>query len=303
MKNIKFYFSSARPKQWIKNLLVFAAPFFAYKFNSEIFLNSLKAFIIFSTISSAIYFLNDAIDFEKDRLHPKKKLRPIAQGLISRKAAIKLSFVLLIFGNLYAFYASYFFAILVTTYCLIQIAYCNFLKEKPILDIYCISSGFILRALAGGAISDIYLSPWFILTIGLMALFLAIEKRKAELRFYIETGIVIKKVLKIYSLPLLIRLENIVSASSFITYSLWASGPTLNGAKTSWMLLTIPFILYGIFRYQMLSDPKEWSIESFNFKKSISTESPEEVLFNDRVLQINIIAWLLSVLIIFKFTG
>lgn len=302
MKNIKIYFISARPKQWIKNLIVFAAPFFAYKFNSQIFFNSLKAFIIFSVISSSIYFLNDAIDFEKDRLHPKKQLRPIAKGLISRKSAIKISLLLLIFGNLYAFYSSYSLAILVITYCVIQIAYCNFLKEKPILDIYCISSGFILRALAGGAISDIYLSPWFILTIGLLALFLAIEKRKAELRFYEETGILMKQVLKIYSLPLLIRLENIVSASSFITYSLWASGPTLNGAKTSWMLLTVPFILYGIFRYQMISDPKDLSIESFKFKKSISTESPEEVFLDDRALQINFIAWLFSVLIIFKIT-
>ena len=109
MKNIKFYLISARPKQWIKNLLIFAAPLFAYKFNSEIFFNSLNAFIIFSIISSAIYFLNDAIDFEKDRLHPKKKLRPIAKGLISRKGAIKISFLLLISGNLYAFYTSYSF--------------------------------------------------------------------------------------------------------------------------------------------------------------------------------------------------
>jgi len=301
MNKFKFYLKAARPKQWSKNLFVFAAPLFANNFNLQILINSLFAFTLFSTISSAIYFLNDAIDIEKDKLHPKKKFRPIAYGYISQKEAIQTSIILLIFGNALAFIFNKYFGIIIIIYCLIQISYCIYLKDKPILDIYCISSGFLLRALAGGVSTGVNLSPWFMLTVFLIALFLAIEKRKAELRFFLSSGSLGKNVLKSYSLSLLIRIENIVSTSSFITYSLWASGPLLNGAKTSWMLITIPFVLYGIFRYQLLSDPDKSNIEKT--LQSFTAEAPEELLLNDKVLQINIAIWLLTTLIIFKLTS
>tara|TARA_B100000886_G_scaffold226631_1_gene157940 strand:- start:4258 stop:5163 length:906 start_codon:yes stop_codon:yes gene_type:complete len=301
MNKFKFFLKAARPKQWSKNLFVFAAPLFAYNFNIQILINSLIAFILFSTISSAIYFLNDAIDIEKDKLHPKKKFRPIAYGYISQKEAIKTSIILLIFGNALAFIFNKYFGIIIIIYSLIQISYCTYLKDKPILDIYCISSGFLLRALAGGVSTGVNLSPWFMLTVFLIALFLAIEKRKAELRFFLSSGSLGKNVLKSYSLNLLIRLENIVSTGSFITYSLWASGPLLNGAKTSWMLITIPFVLYGIFRYQLLSEHNKSNIEK-NLQ-SFTAEAPEELLLNDKVLQINIALWLLTTLIIFKLTS
>ena len=301
MNKFKLYLKASRPKQWLKNLFVFAAPLFAYNFNLKILTNSLIAFTLFSAISSAIYFLNDAIDIEKDKLHPKKKFRPIASGYISQKEAIKTSIILLIFGNALAFIFNNYLGIIIIIYCLIQITYCIYLKDKPILDIYCISSGFLLRALAGGVSTGVNLSPWFMLSVFLIALFIAIEKRKAELRLFISSGSLGKNVLKSYSFSLLIRLENIVSTSSFITYALWASGPLLNGAKTSWMLITIPFVLYGIFRYQLLSDPDKLNAEK-NLQ-TFSAEAPEELLLNDKILQINILIWLLTTLIIFKLTS
>ena len=303
MIKFKYYLIAARPKQWIKNLIVFSAPLFAYQLTPKTFFESLIAFIIFCIVSSGIYFLNDSIDYEKDKIHPKKKFRPIAADFISRKNAIKFSFILITFCILFSLYINKFLGLIIFLYCLIQILYCISLKEKPLLDIYCISSGFLLRALAGGAISGIRFSPWFMLTVGLLALFLAIEKRKAELRFFLNGGSIQKKVLKIYSLPLLMRLENLVSTASFITYSLWASGPTLNGAKTSWMLITIPFILYGIFRYQLLSDPEKSSRYLPNDYGVIASEAPEEVLLKDKGMQINLITWFLITLTILKFTN
>jgi hypothetical protein len=144
----------------------------------------------------------------------------------------------------------------VLLYGLIQVGYCFQLKRMPLLDLFCIASGFLLRAIAGVVAGGFGFSPWFLLTVGLLALFLAIEKRKAELRVAQDLGVIYsRKVLERYSLPLLLRLESLVATSAFMSYSLWAAGPALNGASTTWMLVTVPFALVGIFRYQLLSDP------------------------------------------------
>ena len=130
-----------------------------------------------------------------------------------------------------------------------------------------------------------------------MALFLAIEKRKAELRNTINTGVVTRKVLLRYSLPLLQRLESLVACSAFMSYTLWSSGPSLNGASTSWMLLSIPFVLVGIFRYQLLSDPEEFQRRKKIFPDK-NTENPEEILLTDKGIQLSIIGWLVTVLLV-----
>ena len=131
------------------------------------------------------------------------------------------------------------------------------------------------------------------LTVGLLALFLAVEKRKAELRTALDRGVITRKVLLRYSLPLLQRLESIVASSSFMAYALWSAGPALNGAETSWMLLSIPFVLAGIFRYQLLSDPEE-SERRFQDSPDKTTEKPEEILLNDRGIQLTLIGWLIT---------
>ena len=177
------------------------------------------------------------------------------------------------------------------------LVYCLYLKRKPILDIFSIASGFLLRAIAGIAACSLPNSPWFLLTVGLLALFLAIEKRKAELRLSSEKGQVTREVLKRYSLPLLLRLEGLVSTSAFITYSLWASGPVLKGAGSTWMMLTIPFVLVGIFRYQLLSDPDE-SMRRKESNPDHATEKPEEIFLTDKGIQLTFLSWLATTAII-----
>jgi 4-hydroxybenzoate polyprenyltransferase len=173
------------------------------------------------------------------------------------------------------------------------------LKNIPLLDLFCISSGFLLRAIAGGLSSNIILSQWFLLTIVLLAFFLAVEKRKSELIQFQSNKKMTRKVIKKYSLPLLLRMESLSANSAFISYALWATGPLLNGATNRWMIITVPIVLYGIFRYQLLSDPNQIILKRHS-KVQLSAQNPEEILLKDKGIQFTIILWLIITLVIFK---
>jgi 4-hydroxybenzoate polyprenyltransferase len=285
---------AARPRQWPKNLLVFAAPLFAFRFELDVWLRSGGALVAFCLISSAIYLLNDCLDLQADRAHPRKRLRPIAARMVSVSAALTTAAVLALLSLSLAVFIIPALGVVVLFYGLIQILYCVSLKRVPLLDIFCIASGFLLRAIAGVVAGGFGFSPWFLLTVGLLALFLAIEKRKAELRVAQGLGVITRKVLERYSLPLLLRLESLVATSAFMSYSLWAAGPALNGASTTWMLLTVPFALVGIFRYQLLSDPEEAERRRLLAPERTS-EKPEEILLGDRGIQFTLLAWLFTV--------
>jgi decaprenyl-phosphate phosphoribosyltransferase len=288
---------ACRPRQWSKNLLVFAAPLFAFRFEADVWLPAGGALVAFCLISSAIYLLNDCLDVAADRAHPSKRNRPIAAGLVSVQAALTTAAVLAVASLSFAAWVAPPLAGVVLLYGLIQVGYCLQLKRLPLLDLFCIASGFLLRAIAGAVAVLLPPSPWFLLTVGLLALFLAIEKRKAELRVAQDRGVITRKVLERYSLPLLLRLESTVATSAFMSYSLWAAGPALQGAPTSWMLLTVPFVLVGIFRYQLLSDPEEadrrqlWAPER-------NSEKPEEILLGDRGIQLMLFGWLVTTAVI-----
>tara|TARA_Y100001968_G_scaffold330729_1_gene383382 strand:+ start:1220 stop:2146 length:927 start_codon:yes stop_codon:yes gene_type:complete len=288
---------ACRPSQWTKNFLVFAAPLFSFQFDPAIWINSVIAFITFCLISGAIYLFNDIQDIASDRIHPAKRFRPIASGNLPVPIALFSSISLFLCSIILALVISIKLGLIILMYGLIQIAYCLRLKKEPLLDILCISSGFLLRALAGVLASDLSFSPWFILTVGLLALFLAVEKRKAELRYYKKSEILTRQVLKRYSLPLLLRFENLLASSAFISYSLWAAGPALNGAISQWMLLSTPFVLIGIFRYQLISDPEE-SERRKSKGKQLTTEKPEEILLGDKGIKLTILGWLITVFII-----
>ena len=294
---MKYYLFAFRPRQWTKNLIVFAAPFFNFEFRSEIWFSASYAFIIFCMISSSVYLINDSLDIEVDKKHPEKRLRPIASGKVSISKARTLSTALFCLSFYFSWQISSLLTLIILLYFFIQIIYCFKLKNQPILDIFCIASGFLLRGIAGLVAAFLPISPWFLITIGLSALFLVIEKRKAELRLAIEKKLFTRRVLERYSLPLLLRLESCVSTSSFVTYSLWASGPTLGGAKSPWMMLTIPFVLFGIFRYQFISDPEEANRLKVS-KPLINCEKPEEILLSDLGIRITILGWILTTLII-----
>ena len=285
---------ACRPRQWSKNLLVFAAPMFAFRFQSvELWWAVAVSLVCFCLLSSAVYLLNDSLDVEADRMHPRKCYRPIAAGLVSVPQALLTSLGFVILSLLLGLTVALPLAAVFLLYLVIQLAYCFRLKREPLLDLFCIASGFLLRAVGGGVAAQLALSPWFLLTVGLLALFLAVEKRKAELNLAEETGVLTRSVLTRYSIPLLLRLETLVATSAFISYSLWAAGPALNGASTSWMLLTVPFVLVGIFRYQLLSDPQEAQRRRHSLEvPDVTTESPEEILFADQGIRLTVLAWL-----------
>lgn len=289
--------SACRPRQWTKNLLVFAAPLFAFRFDANVWLPATEALVAFCLISSAIYLLNDCLDVAADRAHPSKRNRPIASGLVSMPAAQATAAVLAVVSLTLAALVGPALAGCVLLYGLIQVGYCMQLKRVPLLDLFCIASGFLLRAIAGAVAAQVPPSPWFLLTAGLLALFLAIEKRKAELRVAQDQGVITRRVLERYSLPLLLRLESTVVTSAFMSYSLWAAGPALRGAPTSWMLLTVPFVLAGLFRYQLLSDPEEQERRTERAPNQ-NSEKPEEILLGDLGIKLTLVGWMITTAII-----
>jgi len=297
MKFLNALLQSCRPRQWSKNLLVYASALFSFQLIAQIWLNSTLALMSFCLISSCIYLINDVIDINADRSHPTKKYRPIASGLVLSKEALITAAILFLLSIRIALVVNQGLALTIIGYTGIQLAYCLKLKREPLLDIFCIAAGFLLRALAGLKATGLGSSPWFLLCVGLLALFLAVEKRKAELRVSLDRGVVTRKVLSRYSLPLLQRLESLLSSSAFMAYALWSAGPTLQGASTSWMLLTVPFVLVGIFRYQLLSDPEE--IERRTARNpDQTTEKPEEILLGDRGVRLTLLGWIATVMVI-----
>lgn len=293
----KAFLGACRPRQWPKNQLVYASALFSFQSDSQIWINSSIALLSFCLISSAVYLVNDVIDVQADRAHPTKCRRPIASGALAIPAALGGSLVLACTSLAVAASLSQALAAVILAYALIQLAYCLQLKRKPLLDIFCIASGFLLRALAGLVATGLGASPWFLLTIGLLALFLAVEKRKAELRISMDRGVVTRQVLIRYSLPLLHRLESLVASSALMAYALWSAGPTLKGASTSWMMLTLPFVLVGIFRYQLLSDPEEAQRRATD-NPNQTTEKPEEILLGDRGIHLTLLGWLTTVVVV-----
>jgi len=292
---IKNLFLASRPNQWTKNLLVFLAPLFAFSFETQTLLTSIKAFIAFCLISSSIYLINDSIDKNKDKEHPTKKFRAIASGLVSIKSAFLLSLVYLSLSLFIGFSINIFFGFILVLYFLVQILYCFKLKQIPIIEFFCIASGFILRSVAGGVAANIFISSWFLLSVGMLSLFLAVEKRKAEIVNLQNSKLNTRKVLKSYSLTLINKFEAVLTSSTIMTYSLWAYGPSIGGSKSPLMIITIPLVMLGIFRYQMLSDIKQNRI----FKKSnINLETPEKIIFTDKPIQIIVLSWLLIIIYI-----
>lgn len=262
-------------------------------------LGSLLAFVLFCCASSSFYLLNDIADIESDRQHPIKCQRPIAAGLVSIPVAIGMALVLLGSALILSWLQSPSLGVTIIGYTLLQIAYNLKLKHKVIVDIIAIGTGFVLRACAGAAATGIVLSPWFILCVALLALFLGIEKRKAELRLLETRGGKTRAVLERYSLPLLIRMESTVTTGTLMAYALWSSGPQVRGASTPWMLLTFPFVLYGIFRYQLLSDSQEIARRSdIDLKKGGTTERPEEILLKDLPILTTVLGWVLTTFMI-----
>ena len=239
--------------------------------------------------------INDSIDKDKDKEHPTKKFRAIASGLVSIKSAFILSLVYFSLSFIIGFSINIFFGFILVLYFLVQILYCFKLKHIPIIEFFCIASGFILRSVAGGVAANIFISSWFLLSVGMLSLFLAVEKRKAEILNLQNSKLNTRKVLKSYSLTLINKFEAVLTSSTIMTYSLWAYGPSIGGSKSPFMIITIPLVMLGIFRYQMLSDIKQNRILK---KSNINLETPEKIIFTDKPIQIIVLSWLLIIIYI-----
>ncbi|QQS34689.1 MAG: decaprenyl-phosphate phosphoribosyltransferase [Ignavibacteriales bacterium] len=252
---IKDYLSLFRIPQWIKNLFVFVPIMFAQKlFDSGYFLTALEGFLIFSLTSSIVYTINDTVDAEADKLHPKKKNRPIASGKISKIGAVSAAVVLtaivitsLTFYNLY-------FIISVGSYLLLNICYSFFLKHVVLLDIFSIAAGFMLRVIGGAFIIDVEISSWLILTTLFISLFLGVMKRHSELiRFKNSENPETRKVLAFYSTDFTTQMATVSASAVIICYALYTVAErTVSVFHTENLIYTTPIVVFGIFRYMFL---------------------------------------------------
>lgn len=277
---------AARPRQWVKNVLVLAAPLAAGKTAAgdlvvgdwTVIWHVGIAFVVFCLAASGIYLINDALDVEADRAHPTKRYRPIAAGVVPVNLAYALSVVLLAGSVLLSFVANWHLAVVMGVYIAIQLAYCFGLKHQAVLDICIVSSGFLLRAVAGGAAADIKLSQWFLLIMAFGSLFMAAGKRYAELKIALDTGAKIRKSLQYYT-PTYLRFVWTVSATAVVVfYGLWAFEQGRAKDTDLFAISMIPFTV-AILRYAVDVDGGE-------------AGEPEEIALGDRVLQFLAIAWI-----------
>jgi 4-hydroxybenzoate polyprenyltransferase len=266
-----------RPRQWPKNALVYVALIFDGKLTDpDSFLRTTAAFVLLCMMSSAVYIMNDLVDIEKDRQHPSKRNRPLAAGELSPALAGGVAVILAGISLVVGFLLSPAFTAILLTYLVIQIAYTFTLKNIVLLDVLTVSAGFILRVAAGVAVIHVErFSPWLYVCTGLLALFLALGKRRHELNLLGEEAGNHRSILNEYNLDLIDRLSGIVTTSAFVAYSLYtflAEGLPPNNL----MMLTIPFVLYAIFRYLYLIHIRH------------EGGAPEEIFLKDRPMQITL---------------
>lgn len=280
--------TTMRPKHWVKNMLIFIALVFDQQLvNWASFSRILAGFLLFNLLTSAVYIINDLTDLEADRQHPQKRLRPIPAGKLPSSVALIASILLLFIVAVGSVWLGVGFALICLAYLLLNLAYSKWLKHIPILDVMILASFYVLRVGAGVVLIVVArFSPWLYVFTTFLALYLGIGKRRAELALLTDNANSHRKVLEGYTLPLLDQLTIIVSGSAIITYSLYTfSAPNLPANHT--MMLTIPFVVYGIFRYLYLVQVEQVG------------GAPEEVLFTDRPLQVCITLWALVILIVF----
>jgi 4-hydroxybenzoate polyprenyltransferase len=273
-----------RPRQWAKNVFVFAALVFAERLDDPTaVLRVCAAFAIFCVLSSAVYLINDVRDREADREHPHKRQRPIAAGELSPGFASVASTVLAVAALFAAFRLSEGFGRVAAAYLILNLAYSFGLKRVVILDVMMVASGFLLRAFAGALVVDVAISRWLVLCTGLLALFLGFVKRRQEIAAT-EGGSATRPILREYSLPFLDQMIAVVTGATVVAYSLYAFSPEVAlKLGTENLGLTIPFVLFGIFRYLYLVHQRGVG------------ENPTTVVLTDLPLIVDVVLWAVAV--------
>jgi 4-hydroxybenzoate polyprenyltransferase len=280
--------ASLRPRQWTKNLLVFAGLIFSQGLHEPALVaRSTLAFMLFCLLSGGVYLINDVVDAERDRAHPQKRQRPVASGRLSVKVALAAGVALLVGASAAGFLLSARFGAVSVGYVALLTVYSIGLKHVVIVDTLVIAAGFVLRALAGVVVLDIPFSHWFLLCTSLLALFLTFGKRRHEL-IALEGGAAEHRpILSEYSPQLLDQMIAVVTASTLMAYALYTVAPeTQARLGTSLLPLTIPFVLYGIFRYLYLL-----------YRRDLGG-NPSEHLLTDRALLLDIGLWGVTVIVV-----
>ena len=270
-----------RPRQWVKNCVIFAALLFSQTFTEPAHvIRSLAAFVLFCAVSSAVYIFNDILDLENDRSHPTKSKRPIAAGEVSIVQGAVLGVTLALAAVCLSWWLSPGFALPVMTYLVSNILYSLWLKRVVIVDVMIISSGFVIRAVAGGVVIGVQVSEWLILCTILLSLFLGFTKRRQELAQLEGVAANTRAILREYSVAFLDQMISIVTAATVVAYFLYTMAPeTRAKLGTPYLPVTIPFVLYGIFRYLYLVHQKHLG------------ENPTGALYADRPLFLTVLLW------------
>lgn len=276
-----------RPRQWAKNLFVFAGLLFSQKLFTPLAGVAFAAFVIFCALSGAIYLLNDVADRDKDRLHPRKRERPVASGRLSVRAAVAAAVTLIVLALAASVFVSWAFAAVAAAYAALLTLYSAWLKHVVLVDVLVVATGFVLRAVAGAVAIGVEISGWLLICTILLALFLALGKRRHE---YLALGggaATHRPILAEYTAELLDQMIAVVTASTVTSYALYTMSPeTVAKFHTHWLPASLPFVLYGIFRYLYLL-----------YRRQLGG-NPSELFLNDGPLLINTGLWLLVVLVI-----
>ena len=290
---MKAILDGLRPKQATKNLFLFAALIFSGYVTKpsqewKSFIAVFEAFLLFSMTAGSIYLLNDILDVENDKRHPKKCKRPIASGRLPIPIAWAAMLVCSVGGITLSFLLDANFGLIVASYFVLMIAYNFYLKHQVLLDVFTIAIGFVLRTSAGGLVIHVPVSPWLLLCTLQLALFLGFGKRRQELSLLGSEAGAHREILKEYSIPFLEQMINIVSGMSIVCYSVYTiESNTSKSHPHFW--ITVPFVIYGVCRYLYLVYQKGWG------------GAPDEALLKDRMLQVSILLWFGAVVLLFLF--
>lgn len=282
-KIVMLLLQGMRPKQWTKNVLLFAAVLFSYQhvLPGDLLL-SVLAFILFCFVSGAVYLMNDYVDRERDKLHETKRYRPIASGQLHPTMAIGFAGAVLLLSLGTAFWLKPLLGFILLIYFGINILYSFYLKNIVIIDVMIIAAGFVLRALAGGVAIGVSFTPWFLLCTMLLSLFMAIGKRRHELVALEEVGANHRKVLKHYTVALLDQFIGIVATCTIICYSLF----TFTSGRTIHLMWSIPFVVYGIFRYLYLIHVENQG------------GAPDRILLEDKPILFTVMGYVITIVAI-----
>lgn len=285
---VKQYFSLIRVHQYTKNLFVFAALFFSGNFfDTEKNIKCVIAFISFCFIASSIYIINDIIDVEKDKLHPKKKLRPLASNLVTKNNAIIISIIFILLSMSLSYFYSKNLLIVISIYFLLNIFYCFGGKNMSIIDVFIIAMGFVLRVIAGGVVTGIVISHWLIIMTFLLALFIAFAKRRDDVLIENETGLTMRNSISGYSLEFINTVSGILIAVLIVCYVMYITSlEVITRFNNKPIYLSLLFVLLGLIRYLQIS-----IVEN-------NSGSPSKLILKDKFLQITVLLWVLFFVVI-----